>query len=41
MQEGEEGSKALSYLARSFGITGKSLDPAQATTNWVKSSNWR
>ena len=41
MQEGEEGSKAMSYFFRSFGITGKSLDPAQATTNWVKSSNWR
>lgn len=41
MQEGEEGSKALSYFFRSFGVTGKSLDPAQATTNWVKSSNWR
>jgi hypothetical protein len=41
MQEGEEGSKALSYFFRSFGVTGKSLDPAQATTNWVKSANWR
>jgi len=39
MQEG--GSKALTYVARSFGITGKSVDPPMALTNWVKAQNWR
>ncbi len=46
MQEGGtddwyEGSKTLTYLARSFGLTGKSLDPAMAVTNFVKAQNWK
>lgn len=46
MQEGGtdnpiEGYKPLTYLARSFGATGKSLDPAMAVTNFVKAQNWR
>jgi hypothetical protein len=46
MQEGGtdnpiEGYKPLTYLARSLGATGKSLDPAMAVTNFVKAQNWR
>jgi hypothetical protein len=46
MQEGGtdnpiEGYKPLTYLARSFVATGKSLDPAMAVTNFVKAQNWR
>jgi hypothetical protein len=39
MQEG--GSKTMTYLARSYGLTGKSLDPAMAVTNFIKAQNWR
>jgi hypothetical protein len=46
MQEGGtdnwiEGNKAITYLSRSLGATGKSLDPAMAVTNFVKAQNWR
>jgi hypothetical protein len=46
MQEGGtddwyEGSKVLTYFARSIGLTGKSLEPSMAVTNFVKAQNWR
>ena len=37
----EDGAKWQAYILRSMGVTGKSVDPAQALTNWVKSQNWR
>ena len=36
-----EGSKVLTYLARSIGLSGKTLSPDMAITNWVKGQNWR
>jgi len=45
MQEGGdnwyEGSKVLTYMARSIGLSGKTLSPDMATINWVKGQNWR
>jgi hypothetical protein len=37
----KDGSKVLTYIARSFGLTGKTLSPDMAITNWVKGQNWR
>lgn len=37
----EDGSKGLAYFLRSVGLTGRSLDPGDATIDWVKSQNWR
>lgn len=36
-----EGSKVLTYMARSIGLSGKTLSPDMATINWVKGQNWR
>ena len=36
-----DGNKAIAYALRSMGMTGKSIDPATATVNFVKSQNWR
>ena len=38
---GLEGDKATAAALKSIGITGKSIDPAMAITNLVKTQNWR
>lgn len=43
-KEGENwyaGSKVLTYFFRSIGLSGKTLSPDMAITNWVKGQNWR
>ena len=37
----EDGYKFWSYFTRSMGLTGRTLDPGDATIDWVKSQNWR
>jgi hypothetical protein len=37
----KDGSKVKTYFFRSLGLTGKTLSPDMAITNWVKGQNWR
>lgn len=37
----EDGSKVLTYAARSIGLSGKALSPDMGIINWVKGQNWR